>query len=290
MYMSQYDTGDNMNTISVVYTFATNTFATSTNGSANCAIIGGPSVEPYKDGWYRVSYVYHYTGGPSSRLLQTKYGLDSITLTAGSGLFYWGAQHEWNDKLTSFIPTTVGASTRAYDYLYCVDDARGKNLTSWFNINQGTVACEWNVNYTGSTANGATAAYSGYPGPYVFWKSDGDGANVLTHMFYADASTGKGIGIEQFNNNSWVFSQSVGIGVANNVTLKTTVGYSTNNHSWTVNGTPVLGGTPNQNTPPTTTRLDIGRSRANWIDGHIKTFKYWPTKLANTDILNSTLV
>jgi hypothetical protein len=109
-------------------------------------------------------------------------------------------------------------------------------------------------------------------------------------MFYADASTGKGIGIEQFNNNSWVFSQSVGISVANNVAIKSTVGYSTNNHSWTVNGTPVLGGTPNQNTPPTTTRLDLGRSRANWVDGHIKTFKYWPTKLANTDIFNSTLV
>lgn len=291
VYVVHYDGLDSLNTINFKYYFANNTLTgVSTSGSANCAVINGPAVEPYADGWVRLSYTYHYTTG-TSRFLQIKTDLDSATAVVGRGYYLWGHQHEWNDKLTSFIPTTTTSATRAYDYLYCVDDARGNNLTSWFNVNQGTIAIDWNVNSTGPNANNTIAsAYSGYPGPYVFWKSDGDGANVLTHLFYADTGAAKTLGLEQFNNNAWIFSQGIGVSVANNVTLKTVVGYSTNNISWTTSGAAVVGGTPNLATPPTTTRLDLGRCRANWLDGHIKTFKYWPTKLANTDILNTSLV
>jgi hypothetical protein len=288
--ISHYDGGDSMNTINFLYTFASNTFATSTNGSANCAIIGGPNIEPYKDGWYRVSYSYHYTAGTTPRYVQLKYNLDTTSTAVGTGVFYWGAQHEWNDKPSTFIPTTVGSATRAYEYLYCADDARGNNLTSWFNNNQGTVHCEWNVPLTGPT-NSTAGTYSGYPGPYVFWKSEGDGGNVVTHFFYADASASKSIGVEQFQNGTFAFSQGGGAAsIANNVTYKVTVGYSNTNHSWSFNGSVANGGTPLFSTPPITNRLDLGRSRANWLDGHIKTFKYWPTKLANTDIQYSTLV
>lgn len=288
MGVSHYDGGDNMNTISILYTFATNTFSTSTNGSANCAIIGSPSVEPYKDGWYRMSYTYHYTGGPSSRFIQLKYNLDTLTLTPGSGLFYWGAQHEWNDKPTSFIYTTTGAATRAYEYLYCVDDARGNNLTSWLNTNRGTVSVEWSVPLTGPTS---FVGYSAYPGPFVFWKSEGDGGNVLAHIYYADAGATKPIGLEGFVNNTYLYSTSQG-NVANGVTYKTAAGfdYPANNFVLSTNGgVPGGGGMTNGANVPITARLDLGRSRANWLDGTVKTFRYWPIKLSNTDIQYSTL-
>lgn len=284
--VSQYDGGDNMNTISIVYTIASNTFIVSTNGSANCAVIGGPAIEMYRDGWYRLSYTYIYTAGPANRTLQVKYNLDTTTPTVGSGVFYWGAQHEWNDKPTTFIPTTTTSATRANDLAY-VDGLIVNNL-SWFNPSEGTVSVEWNVPLTATTSNNALASlYSGYPGPICFWAAN-DSTNVSSHIFYADASAGKGAGLERFANNVNLFYGNLVGSVANGTFYKTTYSYANTDFAWSVNGS-YANAAPYTTAIPVTTRMEIGRSRANWLDGHVKRFEYWPRKLANTDISNSTL-
>ena len=280
-----FDGQDGINVLNFYYYFANNTFSAVSTGSSNCAIISGPTSEPYANGWYRISYTYHYTSG-SSRYVTHKMDMDYGSAVVGRGFYVWGAQHEWMDKPTSYIPTLTSAATRATDYAFIVDNVGANNLTSWFNYQQGTFSVEWNVPYVGTT----TGIYSSYPGPIVIWRPD-DATNVVGHIFFGDAGiiSNKGIGYESFSNAvNVMYLSPPGLTVANNTFYKASFGYAANGHVLSVNGAAAQAGAVTTITP-LATKIDIGRSRASWLFGHVRSIKYWPIRLSNTDITYTSI-
>ena len=274
-----YDGTDGVNAFNVSYTIASNTFTTSTLTS-NGAIIRGPEVETYKEGWYRISYTIRFTTG-SSHSCQLKYNINDTATTQNSGMFYWGAQFEWNDKPSSFIPTTTAAVSRAADFAY-VSNEVANNFSSWYNPYEGTIKVDWDVNETGSANNTFAGLYSGYPGPYTIWNTN-DPNNVSSHVFYFDVVASKVAIVEKIRNSVNELFLATSIGVVKNTLLMSVVGYSITSYSIGQNGT-ITTGTPSTNVLPSVNRLELGRSRANWLDGHVKVFAYWPRKLSDTDI------
>lgn len=279
-----FDGGDGLNVLSFTYYFSNNTFSAVSAGSSNCAVIGTPRSEPYANGWYRISYSYHYTGGAASRYVTHKMDLDYGAAVIGRGFYVWGAQHEWNDKPTSFIPTTTSAATRGWDFASCTDSPSGNNLSSWFNQNQGTFLIEWNVPVTGPST---VTQYSGYPGPIVIWRPE-DATNVIGHIFYNDATSGKTPAYETFNNNVNLGYMQASTGVANGVFYKSAFGYAANGHIWNHNGENTQSLVPTSQTT-LATKVEFGRSRANGLQGHVRRVKYWSYRQANTNIYNATL-
>ena len=280
-----FDGQDGINVLNFYYYFSNNSFSSVSAGSSNCAIISGPTSEPYANGWYRISYTYHYTSG-SSRYVTHKMDLDYGSAVVGRGFYVWGAQHETNDKPSSYVPTLTSAATRTADFAFVVDNVGANNLTSWFNYQQGTFSVEWNVPYVGTT----TGLYSGYPGPISIWRPD-DATNVIGHIFFGDAGTtaNKGIGYESFSNNvNVVYLSPSGFNVSNNTFFKTSFGYAANGHVLSCNGNTATAAVTTTITP-LATKIDIGRSRAGWLYGHVRSIKYWPTRLSNTDITYTSI-
>jgi len=278
-----YDGTDLINTISFTYNFLTNSFtAVSTGGSANCAVINGPRSEQYANGWTRVWYTYHYTsGGSAARYVSHKMDLNYGTAVAGRGILCWGAQLEWNDKPSTLVETTTSSATRAAEFAY-VSDELANNFSSWYNPREGTIKVEWDVNETGSANNTFAGLYSGYPGPYTIWNTN-DPNNVSSHLFYFDVVASKVVIVEKIRNSVNELFLATSIGVVRNTPLKSVVGYSNTLYSIGQTGT-VTTGTPSTNVLPTVNRLELGRSRASWLDGHVRTFAYWPRKLSDTDV------
>jgi hypothetical protein len=293
MLLSTYDSIDNITALNVFYNFSTNTITTGLN-SSNVAILVNPTITPYANNWVRLGYTIVFTSGPTRPFPQWKIDLgnQASVYTLNTGYYVWGAQVEQKNKPSTYIPTGAAAVTRAFDTAYITDiSATRKDFSSWYNPAQGTFKVEWNVLLTGPTANSAAAAaYYGYPGPMVVWLADLAGGNVASHMFYVDAANTKNIEGEAFNNTSTTISIYTPTGITSGVFVKTAFTYSNTSYTFIANtNTTIYGAVPVGNTISTVGRMDIGRSRSNWLNGHIKSIRYWPVALSNTDLYGITL-
>ena len=239
----------------VQYNLSTNTVGsvfnegfTSTSGT----------LTPYPNGWVRLTLTTTTSTGTTIRLRPFFSG-------TGSTVRIWGAQVEEGSFPTSYIPTTTATVTRAAD----VASITGTAFSSFYNQTEGTVFAEYRrlVNASGriftfndTTANEQiriTASLSTNIRPD--WQVIDGGAvqaNVLGTAEVAVGATGKSAGAYKLND----FQQ------ATNSTL----------------GTADTAGTL-----PTLTVLNIGANETgsgSMINGTIKRFTYWPTRLANSTL------
>jgi hypothetical protein len=102
-------------------------------------LISSSRIEPFPNGWYRVSVTFTLTG------VNTLYGFrlhiksSSVSLTylgdGASGFYAWGAQVEAGAFPTSYIPTQGSTRTRAADNARII----GKNFSEWYRQDEGTI-------------------------------------------------------------------------------------------------------------------------------------------------------
>ncbi len=94
------------------------------------------TITQYHDGWYRLTFTYPYTAGQT----------DSYFNINCTDCYIWGAQLEQGAFATSFIPTTLVATTRNAD----VATITGTNFSEWWQAASGGAT----VHALPSTING----------------------------------------------------------------------------------------------------------------------------------------
>ena len=106
------------------------------------------SIQELNDGWYRcTSSQYPAAANNNNNTLSialttsdTNYSAKGVAFLGDgvSGVFIWGAQSEPGTFVTSYVPTTTTAVTRAAD----VATISGTNLSSFYSANTGTIYTE----------------------------------------------------------------------------------------------------------------------------------------------------
>jgi hypothetical protein len=235
-------------------------------------ISGQPSaytITEVNNGWFRIAVsATCAVSGIAGARFQLVSGLSNVFLGDGSsGSYIWGAQLEAGAFPTSYIPTTSATVTRAADNASMV----GSNFSSWYNQNEGTfnvngdvVSNSGNRLYFDVGANGAfgTTAYTVQTSTYVGLLPGAAPVN-MTSTVNTTTLTNK-IATAMQNNNS-IVAVNASLGVVDAVCTM----------------------------PASATTLTIGCSQfggtfGNYLNGHIQSIKYYPTRLPNADLQRLT--
>ena len=223
---------------------------------SNGAQVTASSITAFGNGWYRMSVTVTSTDVTTTLINYAP---------AGDQFLMWGAQLEQGAFSTSYIPTTTTALTRAAD----VASMTGANFSDWYNQVEGTTYVE------ASTLPSVTAA------ALTHAISDG----TFNQSIYGNFNAGNlYIGANVLNSG---VNQASGIGsfsiTASTNTTKDAFAYKQNNFGESCNGaTPK---TDSTGTVPTVDRLYIGTNWAgagNFLNGHIRSFKYYRKRLSDT--------
>lgn len=226
------------------------------------------SIQAINNGWYRcsVTATANATGtGHVGGSALTDNGSGTYTGNGTSGAFIWGAQTEAGAFSTSYIPTSTTALTRSAD----VAAITGANFTNWFNQLQGTIYASYT--YGSGIGTDAQAMYS---------FSDGGETNRL--IGFRTTLLG-----QQFDETGGSGSIVVS-GAAANTTYKSALAYATNDMAVSVNGAAVA--TDNSVTLSTKTQLTLGNrvTSGRSLNGYIRSFSYYPTRLPNSTLQGLT--
>lgn len=246
------------------------------NGVVGSATAGATvQMQNAGNGWYRLTLTATLSTAGNANLLIQLTNTDSTSLVSytgtATGSWIYGAQLEAGAFATSYIPTTTAAATRAAD----VASVTGANFSSWYNQTEGTTLVE-----TATLPNVTAAALT-------HAISDG----TFNQSIYGNFNAGNlYIGANVLNSG---VNQASGIGsfsiTASTNTTKDAFAYKQNNFGESCNGaTPK---TDSTGTVPTVDRLYIGTNWAgagNFLNGHIRSFKYYPTRLSNETLQSLT--
>lgn len=108
--------------------------------------VGGASITPFGNGWYRC--VLTFTTGVTNSIGVVAIIPDGTaarnptwTATGTESIFAWGYQIETGAFATSYIPTTTTSITRNAD----VVTMTGTNFSDWFNASEGTLSFEGSI-------------------------------------------------------------------------------------------------------------------------------------------------
>jgi hypothetical protein len=198
--------------------------------------------------WQRISLTRTMAAGATSvRCI--------IGQTDGDILIY-GAQLEAGAFATSYIPTTTTALTRNAD----VASMTGTNFSSWYSASEGTVVSE-HQKLVGLTSAGVIIGFS-----------DGSiGSRIQTNI---NAS-----GDTAFISGSTGFTAIAATTAATKIAL----GVKANNFQGYVNAGSIGSAT---GSVPTVTQVNIGGrvDSSNYLNGYIRRFAYYPTRLPNSTL------
>lgn len=225
------------------------------------------------NGWYRcwvaLAADYSLTSHSSPIFLfvnnneTASYGLSYAG--TGRSMYLWGAQTERGAFPTSYIPTTSSAVTRAAEVGYTTD-------LSWFNSNQGTIFCEYEL------ARGPTPANTG-----VVMISDGSVNNFI--RLYVDAS-----GAPSYVNR---VSGAVQAGPLFDVVqpfsvVKQALSFDSSVFIGAVNG--VAKSMSVSALPQGLNRINIGGyvTGTEQLNGWVRSLKFWPRALSSTELQRIT--
>lgn len=225
------------------------------------------SIMPAGNGWYRCSITYSTGVGGGTGivflLLNDTVPTSSYTGIASSGAYFWGAQLEVGAFPTSYIPTTTAAATRARDNL-------SLPTGGWFNTSSGSVTSEYAIPYLGG---------AGYPRAVVI--DDGTLNNAIT-LHISDAvddnkhGSVKAAGVTSFDP----YMASV---LAANTYTKNALGYALNDAQFATDN--ILSAQDTSVTIPSVTTFSVGgTSSASPLNGWVKTLKYYPVRVAGTQL------
>jgi hypothetical protein len=231
-------------------------------GATNTATINPVGTQ----GWYRVTMTWTstLTGGAAFWIgVPQNATTDVVSSWSGNGtsaIQAWGAQLETGSGASSYIPTGASQGTRN------VDNCELLNLTTMgFNASAGTIYVD-----TGTRIGTGGRSYSFMPtsgiNDQIF-----EGGGFLLNVY-----------------SSGTFVAQIGTGTAS--AAKIAAAYAVNDYAVSVNG-----GAPSTDTagalPTTIAKLTIGArdsSSVTQMNGCIRVFKYWPTRLPNAQLQSIT--
>jgi hypothetical protein len=245
------------NTVGATYTFSIWVRATGSTTNLNIrfgdSAVGYSANIPITTSWQRLqySYVAIAASGPT---------IASATGTATGVVELWGAQLEAGSGASSYIPTGASQGTRN------PDNCELLNLTTMgFNASAGTIYVD-----TGTRIGTGGRSYSFMPTSGIN-EQIFEGGGFLLNVY-----------------SSGTFVAQIGTGTAS--AAKIAAAYAVNDYAVSVNG-----GAPSTDTagalPTTIAKLTIGArdsSSVTQMNGCIRVFKYWPTRLPNAQLQSLT--
>ena len=221
---------------------------------SNGASVTASSITSFGNGWYRVSVTVTSTDVTTTLINYAP---------AGDQFLMWGAQLEQGAFSTSYIPTTTTALTRAAD----VASMTGANFSDWYNQVEGTLVAEF-----GPYGNGGPSKNFG-----VVDINNGTSANII--RLFAGSTV------------SPVFAVTVGTVTQAYISSgtitptdisKIAASYKADDFARSVNG--AVAATDSSGTVPAVNRMLIGAGQigVGELNGHIRSFSYYPKRLSNT--------
>ena len=227
------------------------------NRAASIAAVGG--------GWYRCTVIGTGTGVLANTFNQINQSSsstatdDTYTGDGTSGLILWGAQLEAGSFATSYIPTVASQVTRTADQAAI----NAPNFAPWYNSTQGTFAAEFSFIYTGAGASSAGIL-----------NFDESGNKLVAYVALS------GTTVNSFDGSTVVSGYAVtGGGIQ-----KAASAYDLSGRAITANGNTVITGAVSA-TYSASSSLQIGGGIAiGAINGHIRSIRYYPTRLTNAQL------
>lgn len=221
--------------------------------------------EELKNGWFRVwlRVAATTTGSAVFRLQLGTQGSGATTYDGdgSSGLYLWGAHAEARQILSSYIPTGATEVTRADDL------ASVGNIAPWYNPAEGTLLAE---GVTGDTTSGRTLA------------TLSELSSSANHFAVRRAGGSSDATIQ---TNGVVISDFVGFAVDSSKTIKAATAAKLNSFAFSVNKEGLQAVSAGA-MPTNISTLYLGRlvSTTYPLNGHLRTVKYIPRRLSNSEL------
>ena len=240
------------------------------------AAITASTITAYPDGWYRITATAPatLTGSSGFQLgfstTSSAVRTESYTVSGGSekAIYLWGAQVEAGFGASSYIPTVASQVTRATD----VCTMSGTNFTSWFNNTEGTVLFIGNNTIVPSPSNFSSN-----------WAlvNAGDSSRISQYTRHTNGRIGatcrdSGGGALTFD------SPGATTTILTTAEYKTAFALKSSDFAYSVNGAAVGLG-DGVGVFETVASLNFARDGVR--NGHIKCFKFWPTRLTNAQLI-----
>ena len=240
------------------YNLSTGATGTVTAGTATITSVG--------NGWYRCALTATLAASASCTADIQLANADNTNSFVGndvSGVYVWGAQIEATAFPTSYISTGVSEGTRAQDFATMT----GTNFSSWFNNQQGTVYCSFDV----ATISSST--------PTAFWGIDNNSS--IGYFLYRNS------GFLQ----PYIANAQANIGaITANTTQQSSFTYNNSVSPMTGSGS-LNGATAVSISSPVQlsyvpTQLSLGKYQSNSapLTGHIRKFAYYPVATTATNL------
>ena len=243
-------------------------FDLSAETATNTGAAVGQSIENFGDGWFRCSMTFLSTKGnpyPSVKIFDNS-GNQTFSGDGTSGIYFAGHQLEEGSFATSYIPTSGSQQTRSADVASIPVSAFG------YNQDAGTVVVEAQVADTsvsnagdlrikttvGHDITNSGSRVGGFPaGSYVVYSPT---TNILMRV---DTVLGDG----------QPYKAAYGIAESNSA-------ISVNGSSVVIDQTTTLAGN-------TASLFELGKN-FGFLNGHIKSLKYYPRRLTNAQLQELT--
>jgi hypothetical protein len=252
-----------------------------TTGVVSSAIgaVDSFNIQDFGNGWFRVN-VTNTAGSTGTANISVYLSNDGIwdnrnnAITLTNGYFMFGAQLEQASFPTSYIPTAGSTATRAADVASIPTSAFG------FNPNKGTVVCEFEYQY---------AIGGGFPRP---WELGSTSTAINRINVFTSSSTGNLIAGARSNDVA-VASLDLLSAPPSPVGGKAAFAFAEDDFAACIDGGSVQTDTDGTMVPsvPRNT-LKIGGGAQNpingQINGHLKSIRYWPRRLTNTQLQELT--
>lgn len=228
------------------------------------------TITAYPNGWYRCTSTYTTAAssgtGSGSRLAFSS--ADTTQIYAGnssSGMYFWGVQQEAGQFASSYIPTTTTSVARTADS--CI-----RTLGSEFSATAGTVVVQ------GRASGGQDASVG-----QAVWSFD-DGTLNERFCFTRSPTTDNG---NYIVTDGGVAQAVLPNTFVNLTTFKAGAAWAANDAAVTFNGNAIQ--TDAAVTLPTVTTLNLGgMALSTQMNGHIRRFDYYPTRLPNTYLVSAS--
>jgi len=226
------------------------------------AILAGSGTVQNAGAYWRISgSVTNNTTGNTSLVFQlypatSAYNVPTDSSAATGSAIIYGAQLEAGAFATSYIPTIASTVTRSAD----VATITGSLFSQWYNQTQGAFV----INFTpdGGLVSGSTRVLSTTSG------------SVLNRVVDVNFSGGN------WTNYNGTAPTTIGAATVTTTPQRIAIAYATANYGYTLNGGTVVADTSALVNSPT--RLNLGYlDTGNYLNGHIRSINYFPTRLAD---------
>ena len=189
-------------------------------------------------------------------------------VTSADAIEIWGVQLETGTGSSSYIPTTTAQVTRATD----VCTMSGTNFTSWFNNTEGTILFIGNNTIVPAPSNFSSN-----------WALVNAGASSRISQYTRHTNGRIGATCRDSGGGALTFdSPSATTLITTTAEYKTAFALKSSDFAYSVNGAAVGLG-DGVGVFETVASLDFARDGVR--NGHIKCFKFWPTRLTNAQLI-----